>query len=180
MAGTAHLEMYDVQGEDGGIEWKYGHVFSPAIVEPAPPIFVIPKQCNGLVTVELQMSFRLFWTDNNSSASRLRVAVEKLLDALKVKKFTIDNKGKRKPIALHDRLVNYSNKNRDAADLLLAIKWLGNFGSHNSKLVISREDLLVGFELMELAIEVIFVKSHERVKKMAAKINKKKGPLKSA
>ena len=35
-----------------------------------------------------------------------------------------------KPLALHQRLVEFKKSNADIAELLGAVKWLGNDGSH--------------------------------------------------
>ena len=63
---------------------------------------------------------------------------------------------------------------KEVAEHLLAIKWIGNSGSHVGEL--SQKDLLDGFELVEYALEKLYSKNEERLNQMTKEINKRKGP----
>jgi Domain of unknown function (DUF4145) len=84
---------------------------------------------------------------------------------------------KRSKLTLHDRIVAFRATNLDAADLLLAVKWLGNAGSHADMAGISRHDVLDGMEITEHVLHLLFDKSGQAVTKLAKSINKRKGPL---
>lgn len=151
--------------------------FVPRFFVEAPPIFSIPDQCPNVVIRELGQAFALVWADVGSSGNRLRSAVEALLDDQKVPRRKL-NKTKRKmrPLNLHERINEFRKKQPEAADLLEAVKWLGNAGSHASLMKLSWDDLLDGFELFEHVIDLIYVGRAEKMKRRAKKINKQKGP----
>ena len=56
---------------------------------------------------------------------------------------------------------------------LMAIKWIGNDGSHYKK--ITKEDILDAFKILEYCLNKIYVKEEEEIKKLAKKINTIKG-----
>lgn len=60
---------------------------------------------------------------------------------------------------------------------MLAIKWLGNAGSHSQKTV-SRDDVIDAYELLEHILQEIYMQKTEKLKTKAQKINKMKGPVK--
>ncbi len=60
-------------------------------------------------------------------------------------------------------------------DMLLAIKWLGNAGSHgHGKITI--DDVMDSYELTEHILAEIFEPKIKKLKAIAKKINRKKGP----
>lgn len=60
----------------------------------------------------------------------------------------------------------------------MAVKWIENFGSHSSK-ILSADDILDGFEILHLVIEMLYEKDSDQIKKLSKKINKRRGPIKS-
>lgn len=151
--------------------------FIPRFFVEAPPVFSIPDQCPNGVTRELGQAFALIWADVGSSGNRLRSAVEALLDDQKVPRRKLNKtKGKMRPLNLHERINEFRKKQAEAADLLEAVKWLGNAGSHASLMKLSWDDLLDGFELFEHVIDLIYVGRVEKMKRRAQEIIKQKGP----
>jgi hypothetical protein len=110
-----------------------------------------------------------------SCANRLRTAAEALLTERKVPRTTINKKHKRERITLHARIEKFKQHDAVSADLLLAIKWLGNEGSHANLDELGGEDLLNAFEFFEHLVERIYVKREEQLKKIAKGINFRKG-----
>jgi len=140
---------------------------------PHPNIIDIPKSCPETVKKVLYESFGLFWIDKNSCANKIRIAVEALMD-LKTNKTQINQKGKRKTITLHDRIMLYKLKNPEVSNYLLAIKWTGNAGSHLSNVTV--EQLLDSYELMEYALELLYNDRRKDLTKKSKAINKRKKP----
>lgn len=87
------------------------------------------------------------------------------------------NKGKFRSLSLHERIEKFGTTEADAATQLMAIKWLGNTGSHISLNELKRDDLLDAFEHFEFALELTYVKLADTLKERAIKIIKKKGPV---
>ena len=85
------------------------------------------------------------------------------------------NKGKRTSLTLHKRIEMLPTKYSHIKDLLFAIKWLGNAGSHDT---LSTKDVMDSYKLTERVLEELFDNRAAEVVKLAKAINKKKGPVK--
>ena len=158
---------------NAGEVWSSGLVFEG--VHPAPSMIVIPTKCPVPVREALASAFELFWADPESCANKIRVAVERVMNDLKIKRYVVDKNKKKKEVSLHGRIDHhFRTRFPDLADHLLATKWLGNTGSHGA--TIDRRDCLDALGLLELGLAEIYDKRSERVKAMVKEINKRKGP----
>lgn len=143
---------------------------------PELNIFNIENDVPDNIKTAIRNSFKLFWTDNSSCGNKIRTVVELIMDDKKVKK-TYMVKGKRKNYMLHNRIEQFKITNPLEAEYLMAIKWLGNSGSHTSD-ELTRDDILDGFEILELVTTKIYEKNTSRINLLSKKINKQKGPIK--
>jgi hypothetical protein len=84
-------------------------------------------------------------------------------------------KGKLEDLSLHARIERFAKKNPNVGNTLIAIKWLGNTGSHSPDL--KANDVLDAFELLLHAIEEIYESKTVRLKKLTSSIIKRKGHL---
>lgn len=141
----------------------YSDYFSPTYFLPALDLFPIPQDCPSVVKETLEDSFKLFWNDLPSCANKIRTCLELLMNHQKVKKFLPRKNGKRKDLSLHERLEIFKDNNVDVADFLLAIKWIGNAGSHTGKL--RKEDVLDAYKLLNRSLQKLFDKEDEKLKK---------------
>jgi hypothetical protein len=127
-----------------------------------PDIFDIPAKCPKEVSEELRAGFSLFFSDRGATANRVRIALERLMDHLKIP-----------PGKLHDRLDIFSKQN-PIGENLMAVKWLGNTGSHEGK--VSRDDLLDGFQILEHALAEIIEMRSANAAELARKLTQKHKP----
>ncbi|MGH9752654.1 MAG: DUF4145 domain-containing protein [Blastocatellia bacterium] len=164
-AGPDDEEPYSVIYEDRYI---------PRFVSPAPRIINIPKTAPPEIQKELQKSFQLYWLDVESCANRIRSCIEALLDYQRVKKTVINKKGKRVKLSLHNRIEEFKKKSSALANLSMAIKWLGNAGSHTS--AITRNDIQDACKMMEHLLAEIYDPPAKNLAKMAKQINRSKRP----
>ena len=162
---------YDDKGE---FYEDFRTFYSPKYFYPNLKIFNYPKKLPDEVTDELENSFSLFFCDPPSSANHIRMALENLLNHMNIKKYCYQN-GKRKNLNLHGRIDSLPNKYHDIQDLFMAVKWLGNAGSHSGNTV-SADDVLDAYELMEKLLTEVFDEPSKKLKALAKNINKKKGP----
>lgn len=160
--------------EEGQTEVEYADFFRPNFFTPHLKIFTIPINTPESVSSEINISFALFFADSSSSANHIRIALENLLTHLKVKKFKAVG-GKRLHLSLHSRIELLPKSFDHVKDIFMAIKWLGNAGSH-SQHAVTIDDVLDAYELMEELLVEVFTKNRKAVKTLAKKINKKKGP----
>src|SRR5690606_9881757 len=137
-------------------------------------VFVVSPKCPSDVVEALAQSFRLLWSDTEAAGNRLRSAVEALLPDQGIARTTLNSNGKRHPLTPHARIEKDRVKHPEASDLIMAIKWFGNAGSHTVGGV-DRYALLDAFELIEHAIEIIYVRRSATLKKVARAITARKG-----
>jgi hypothetical protein len=148
----------------------------PHYIEPAPQIFAIPRRYPKEAKKELQAAFSLFWPDPGAALNRLRTSMELYLDAEGVQRKARKKDGSYRQLPLHERIQRFAAKYPEIDETMLAVKWLGNLGSHESS--VSRQEALEAFELLDYILEEVVVGRRSRLKRMAKAINKAKGRVK--
>lgn len=177
-------EVVSVQGESqlwedwdrNGPVGYYG-AYKPSSFSPAPPLIKLPEQCPEPIAKEVRVAFRLFWVDPPSCLNRIRVCVEMLLTELGVKQFDPPSNGKRRRLNLHERIEELRKKKPalgPLCDKLLAVKYLGNAGSHPGE--IEADSVFDGFDILEHILHERFENRESVIAKMSREINRKKGP----
>lgn len=78
---------------------------------------------------------------------------------------------------LHERLLLLPKKYTHIKEHLIAVKWLGNAGSHSGGSV-TQYDVSDAYELLEFALRAIYDDSAKKLTMFANRVNKRKGPLK--
>ena len=154
-------------------DWSWISYFKPKFFYPPLMIFQIPKNTPENVRESIISSFSLVFTNPASSANQIRIAIECLLTHLKVKQYHIV-KGKRNKLTLHRRIELLPEKYKKIKEVCLAIKWLGNAGSHCED-KITFDDVFDGYDMLSFVLEELYDNKHAHVKKLANKINARKG-----
>lgn len=170
--GRGRIEMV----QTGNYDIEHIESYYPDYISPSPPIIAIPKGCPDESMKELRKAFDASWGDYPSAANHIRTSVERLLDHLKEPKTKLNKKGDRARLSLHDRIINIALRDKQLSDSLLAVKWLGNVGSHSDD--ISQDDIYDAFDIVELVLDDLFTRNRDRVNKLVSTINKKKGSMK--
>lgn len=136
-----------------------------------PPVYVlpVPSYIPNDIRGELQRSYALYFADPASAANPLRSAIECFMDTVGVVK---ERDGQR--LSLHKRLVEFKKVNADIAKLLVAVKWLGNDGSHYGH-GLTHDHLLKAYEVFLHAMGKWFDNLELRVKGHASHISKGRG-----
>lgn len=127
--------------------------YTPLFFTPTVHLFVIPAGCPPDVRHEVVKSFSLFWHDIDSCVNKLRQALEWVVGGCATGR-PASPAGKEKPVSeptLHERIESFKKKNRKVREMLEAVKWIGNKGSH------AGHELLVNeawdaYELLEYAL----------------------------
>ncbi len=158
-------------------EWVYvrQNELNPTQFSPAINIFQINKDVPRKLAEAIYSSFSLYWIDLSSCANKIRTVAECIMDNKKVPKIYMD-KGKRKSYTLHKRIELFKETNTEEAELLMAIKWIGNSGSHQTD-NLTDDDILDSFELLELVTNKLYETDSTRIKKLSKNINKRKKPI---
>jgi hypothetical protein len=146
VSGTVTTDMY----MDDEFGWAGHNVLHPHSVMPAPYIISLPDDMPSQVTNPLIEAFELFWPDLGSSANRLRVSVERLLDEFNIPHQSLNAKGKTTRLALGQRIDAFKAHDPDHAQTLDALREVGNVGSHEG--AVQWQVLLDAFQLYEAAL----------------------------
>lgn len=81
--------------------------------------------------------------------------------------------GKLSELTLHARIDAFAKKEPAIGPQLMALKWLGNTGSHDSS--VSSADLLDAFEILEHSLREVIDGHSAKVAALAKKLTKKHG-----
>lgn len=163
---------------NGDVEEMTEDQFYPEYFTKSPLLISVPIDCDTDIELEIEKSFQLYFVDVNACAGKIRSVIELLMDDFKIPRRRLiakDGKKKFRSRSLHERIILFGKKNPKPAERLLAIKWIGNFGSHGLRL--ESNDLLDAYELLEIVLVEIYDTSKKRTDKLTKDINKKKGPL---
>ncbi|MFE5258113.1 DUF4145 domain-containing protein [Streptomyces coelicoflavus] len=141
----------------------------------------LPDSCPAPVKDRVQDAARVIWADAGSAANRLRSAIEELLTAQKIPRTKlVTRRGpaqvkRRLRLSTQARIEILRSKESEAADLLEAVKWIGNSGSHEGSVTV--EDVLNGVVLLEHALHTLYDRRAKDLAKIAKQINNRKGPV---
>lgn len=166
-SGTSGNER-DWGGETGD---QYYTFYTPVSFVPPLNPFKIHDNCPDEISEPLVASFSVYLAQPGSAANLIRITVERLLTAIGVPE--LNEKGKR--IVLHDRLEKHLPGNyADYAGPLMAIKFLGNAGSHTYDEV-KISDIEDAFEIMEYVVSDIFSERKESIEVLTKRLNDRFG-----
>lgn len=157
--------VFDESGEILGQDLFY--LYKPEFISPPLEIIELKKEYPRTVNDALYESFKLFFADNEACANKIRTVVELLLDDR-----DIENK---KGIRLNDRIIKFKAIDPTNGGLLEAVKWIGNYGSHQDKIV--RQDVLDGYELLKAVLDDLYDNESEKLRLKAERINTNKKPI---
>jgi hypothetical protein len=157
---------------------QYGTRFKPTYFDPPLLFFPIMESVPELVRTAILESFALVWSHPDSAGNAIRRSIENLLTHFRVPRRFRSKKNKMEVYSLHARIEKFGAKKKfkECADRLLALKWIGNAGSHAGK-SLSKQDVLDGFEILASTLALLFEEGDQGVKKKVRQINKRKGPM---
>ncbi len=175
VVGTTSNFLHQYYGPNDDADTHLATTLHPEHITPAPLVFALPKKTPRQIADEVKRAFSLLWSDHEACASRIRTCIELLLDDIKISKTRMTNEGKERELSLHKRIEKYSEIDKESADLLLAVKWIGNAGSHSNTAGLERNDILDVFEILDFVLEQNYVGQRKRLATLAAAINDAKG-----
>ncbi|MDR6522199.1 hypothetical protein J2789_004889 [Variovorax paradoxus] len=156
----------EIYGDDeyGDIQRDWEDRFTPRYFAPPLVLMDIPEDCPEGVASHLQTSFSMYFCNPGASANAARIALEVLMDEWGVPK---DDNGK--TLTLHQRLQRLPPAYSGLEELLLAVKWLGNDGSHGGNL--TKDDVNTLYDILEVALHEAYDKKKDTVLAKARAIN---------
>jgi hypothetical protein len=163
--------------DEGNYTYSRG---SPKSVTPALPVIRIPARCPQPIKEEVIAAFKLQWDDYASCLNRIRNALELILNDLGIPRAKVNKKKKRIRLPLHSRIKQLEEsrpKLKNICDRMMAVKHLGNAGSH-AGVKVNRNDVFDGFDILERVLDDMYTNSQGEMAKMVSEINKRGGPRK--
>jgi hypothetical protein len=167
--GGCEREIY----EDGR-DWSWAEYFHPSFTNPPFRFIDVPDSAPSDVIDQLTLSFALLWASPAAALNHVRTAVENLLDTLRISRARRIKAVRMQSLSLHQRIVVLKTRIPSVADALLAIKWMGNAGSHSGQ--VTRDDVFDAYDILEQVLEELFVKNRLAMQKMIREINRRRGP----
>jgi len=166
-SGTSCVDIYDnTEDNDGNIENLYETYYKPLFFYPALHFFDIPKDTSEEVKENIIKSFNTFFSDYESSANSLRIALEYIINELN------ENTELRK---LHKKIENLDSLKYDKIrDKCMALKWLGNDGSHCGSQKMTSDDVLDGYDLLSFILNTLYTTT-SHIEEITTKVNSNKG-----
>lgn len=149
--------------------------YSVRHILPPLPLMDLPDGAPSELENSLILVSATLLSDTNAAANRMRAVVEQLLDYLRVQKFPPGRRAEKYRLTTHARILALQANNVEAAEWLMAIKWIGNAGSHEGK-ALTIANVLDGVEFLTCAIRLIFDKKDVLLRRKAARVIKLKGP----
>lgn len=156
---------------------NYLELLKPKLFIPSLEIFILHEFIPENIKSQIKEAFSLFFVDNSSCANKIRIVVELIMDEFKIQKVTIGKDRKRKKISLHQRIEKFKIKYPYEGEFLMAIKWIGNTGSHSEE-QLTKDDTLDGFEMLEHVIYKLYEIETKKLNSLKKKINQRKGTIK--
>jgi len=145
----------------------------PEYITPFIKYFEIPTKTPNEIMNALNEAFKLTPTSYSAAANKVRVAVEVLCSTFGIESTSDQGKfisldSRLKSIKAENKLYPFQNK-------LLAIKWLGNAGSHEEDEV-NIESLFHSFEMIKNVLDGLY-NQNDRIDRLADSINENKGVI---
>ena len=146
--------------------------FSPKYFYPPLHLFKIHESTPDEVKKTIIESFSLYFTNSFAAVNQIRLALEILMTELDVARMYTNDKGENKYYSLEKRIKKLDDKYGEIKDKCLAIKWLGNSGTHGDE-GMTRDDVLNGYDLLSFILDILYTTNH--IHEIARKINDNKG-----
>lgn len=166
---TIAVGRIDAYPDCSDMERNYDTAVTPHFFYPPVDVVEIPVHIPETIRSEIRRSFAIFFADPDSAANPLRSALECFMDETGTVK---ESNGRH--LTLHSRLQKFQKVDTKIADLLGAVKWLGNDGSHYGH-TLTHEDLLKGYKVFLHATAKWFDDPDVRVSSYASHISRGRG-----
>lgn len=154
--------------DDGTITQLFHELLCIRAVFPAPKMIKMSKEVPVSVSTEVYQASKMYWMDTAACITRLRTAVECLLDEQNVPKSRM-HKGRVSPMTLYHRIESFANGavHREQLD---GLRHIGNLGTHSSGSV-DNEDLFDALDVLEHVLIGIYDSKaiNAKAKRLSAK-----------
>lgn len=167
IAGRWRMDQTDKSDDDDDV--VYCESLSVTYILPAFPLMEYPDGVPDEVREAIAGASQVLLSDASAAANRIRSAIEVLLDSQRVHKFVQGSRSKR--LTTHQRIEDFKSRRPDVANHLMAMKWIGNLGSHERE-ILPLPTVLDGMEHFARALELLYDRNERELERRAAFINR--------
>ncbi|EPQ3462325.1 DUF4145 domain-containing protein [Klebsiella aerogenes] len=147
---------------------EYYQWFHPKTFFPSLHPFELPAKCPEEITDPLLASFSIFLMQPSAAANLIRISVERMLTAMGV----LEHKNTGWRIGLKERLKKLPEIYAAYSGQLMAIKFLGDAGSHDYDKV-KLKDIEDAFEIMDHVVNDLFSGRKESIEILTKRLSEK-------
>ncbi len=179
---VANIGIYEVERYEDYNEYKEiidieKHWFTPKYFYPPLHFFQIPEGTPPKVKDTIIEAFSLSFSNYFAAINQIRLALEILMTELGVARTRSNKKGEKIYLPLHERIDMLDEEYEDIKDKCIALKWLGNSGTHGNE-KITFDNVLDGYDLLSFIINKLYDDFEECVTKISNELNTNKGVAK--
>lgn len=168
---TERIQEYDAYEEIIDVE---NHWFSPKYFHPPLHIFQIPESTPTEIKKTIIESFSLYFTNSFAATNQIRLALEILMTELGVERTYQNTKGEDKYYSLEKRIKKLDEQYSNIKDKCLAMKWLGNAGTHGDNNM-TLDDVLDGYDLLSFVLNTLYITQSNHIDDITTRLNENKG-----
>jgi Domain of unknown function (DUF4145) len=139
-------------------------------IYPALPLIDFTENVPDTVRDLVAAASLVLLSDPSAAANRIRSAIEAVLDDQGIQRFQSRNRTNR--LTTDARIKKFAERNPRAAEQLMAVKWIGNIGSHE-RTPLGLSLVLDGIEHFDRALELIYDPREKALARRAAMINQR-------
>lgn len=172
--GKGRVDYHQGYDHNEGMYEYYSERFTPLYFYPHLKIFKSPENVPDEICEMLNKSFSLFFCDSDSCGNKIRACVEILMDSLGSPRDHTDKKGNVRRSTLHFRIENLDKNHSAIITPLLAIKWLGNIGTHGLD-GLCKKDTIDAYKILQHILELLYAPTSKPIIDLARNIVAAKG-----
>ncbi|MFH5834212.1 DUF4145 domain-containing protein [Halalkalibaculum sp. DA384] len=162
VTGITQVHREKVRDREGRPHEHYVNVLYPKFFQPEILFFKLPNNCPENISNQVKKSFSSYWHDIPTSGNQIRKSLELIMDEQGIKDMN-----------LHDRIRKFGKKEPEISNQLMALKHIGNEGSHSDDL--DRENILKAFEVLHFSLTKLYSNKEQKIQQFITQINTNKG-----
>jgi hypothetical protein len=163
VTGISKVHVESITDRRGRYHDKSVDLLYPKFFQPTILFFELPKSCPEDISKLVKKSFSSYWNDIPTSGNQIRKALELIMN----------EQGIKKNQSLHSRIIKFGKKEPEISDQLMALKYIGNEGSHTDEL--DRENILKAFEVLHFSLTKLYSNKEQKIKAFISQINSNQG-----
>lgn len=170
--GLGSYQIERAEEADPARSGGWSEFYSLMYITPPLLLMTLPKDTPQPVQDGVTRAASLILADPSSAANALRATVERYLTTEGIS--SADQNGKHVPA--HHRIEAWKQQtgNSQVQDLLMAVKWIGNDGSHEEATLTTKQ-VVDGTQFLERAFHLLFDTSGDDLDARARAVNAHKG-----